>query len=277
MIKNNFSILLLVAILIFPIYIKAQDVGFDHAKSFFRADKFRIGTSISFDTSISNEKGKAYFISSSGNINKDNLTYSKNPNFSIGLGVDIFSPLSTLGFYIEPTLNIQNFVIKGNNSSLRDSLSINSFEIPIYAKLRFGGVKSKNHTWLAIGGGYSLINKASSKTMSNKTILAEFDSKKQFKSTPFLSAILGYEYIITSSKPNGKEVYDRDDFRALFFVKANYDLNNRLDNTGIYSNTALDNYQNPNLKFLKVSVGVKVLLRISMLGKLATGTILKNI
>lgn len=246
-------------------------------KGFFRASKFRVAASLSFDMSFANEKGKAYFINHSGNIDKENILYGKTPNLSFGLGLDFFSPISTLGFYIEPTYNIQNYVIKNKINSLKDSVNVKGFEIPIYAKLRFGGAKSKSHTWLALGGGYSFINKATTKVMQNNRELGSFDSKKQFQSIPYLSAMLGWEIMTASSKKGNEEIYERDDFRILIFAKANYDLANRFDNTGVYTNTALHSYTKPELQFLRVSVGVKLLLRLSKLGKMTAEAATKSL
>lgn len=235
-------------------------------KGFFRTSLFRVATSLSADMSFTNEKGNPYLIIPSGNIGKDNLSYAKTPNLSFGLGLDFFSPFSTLGLYIEPGYNIQKYVIKNKVNSLKDSVDVRSFETPIYAKLRFGKPKSKTHTWLALGGGYSFVSKATTKVMQNNTELGSFDSKKQFSSIPYLSAILGWEIMTASSKQGQEEIYDRDDFRILLFAKANYDLANRFDNTGIYNNTALHSYTKPELQFLRVSVGIKFLLRFSKLG-----------
>lgn len=252
------------------------DSQMDVTKGFFRTSQFRVATSLSGDMSFTNEKGKAFYINPSGNIGKDNISYSKTSNLSFGLGLDFFSPMSTLGFYIEPTYNIQKYAIKNTVNSLKDSVDVRSLEVPIYAKFRFGGVKSKSHTWLALGGGYSFINKATTKVMQNNITLGSFDSKKQFQSIPYLSAMLGWEIMTASSQKGNEEIYDRDDFRVLIFAKANYDLANRFDNTGVYTNTALHSYTKPELQFLRVSVGVKLLLRLSKLGKMTAEAATKS-
>lgn len=252
------------------------DSQMDVTKGFFRTSQFRVATSLSGDMSFTNEKGKAFYINPSGNIGKDNISYSKTSNLSFGLGLDFFSPMSTLGFYIEPTYNIQKYAIKNTVNSLKDSVDVRSLEVPIYAKFRFGGVKSKSHTWLALGGGYSFINKATTKVMQNNIALGSFDSKKQFQSIPYLSAMLGWEIMTASSQKGNEEIYDRDDFRVLIFAKANYDLANRFDNTGVYTNTALHSYTKPELQFLRVSVGVKLLLRLSKLGKMTAEAATKS-
>lgn len=253
-----------------PMNRKALDSQFDATKGFFRTSQFRVATGLSFDLSIGSDKGKALYINSSGNIDKDNISYASSPNMSYGLGLDFYSPFSTLGFYIEPSLNIQKYAISNNVNSLRDSINIKNIEVPIYAKLRFGNPKSSGHMWLALGGGYSFVSKATTTVLNNNIQLGSIDTKKQFQSIPYLSAMLGYEWLVGFSKKEDEEIYDRDDLKLVFFVKGNYDLANRIDNTGVYTNTSLQAYTKPELQFLRVSVGIKVLLRFSKLGQVVT-------
>lgn len=93
-----------------------------------------------------------------------------------------------------------------------------------------------------------------------------------FQANPFLSGILGYEFSLDSKSEN---FLNRDFFRILLYTKVNYDLSNRLDNANFNSNSTINSYSDPTLKFLRISLGLKILLRLSKAGEILKNTALK--
>jgi hypothetical protein len=252
---------ILTIVLFFVTYTYSQDVAI--SQKFFTTTNMRLSVDLGADMSWAGKNGKTGLMSQIGNIDEDLISYDKNPNTTINIGFDIYSPNSTLGFYIGTSFNNQKYTIKNNINQVRDSITSRNTEIPFYLKLRFGKVNRKGHFWLALGGGYSFPSKTERITHQNNVILSENDDSDIFQSTPFLSSIIGYEYIIPSGS-NEKTMYNRDNFRVLLYAKANYDLGNRIDpDFEFLPNTSLIHLENPEIKFLRISFGIKILMRIS--------------
>ncbi|MCF6173428.1 MAG: hypothetical protein L3J44_06580, partial [Campylobacteraceae bacterium] len=64
------------------------------------------------------------------------------------------------------------------------------------------------------------------------------------------------------------EEYNLYSFRILVYAKANYDLGNRLDEENIMSGSAISTYDNPSIEFLRISIGLKILVRLTKAGEL---------
>lgn len=242
----------------------AQDIAV--GKKFFTTEYMRLGMSLSIDASFANSDGDTGLIQlQNESIKKDHLGFNKYPNTTFSLGFDIYSPTSTLGFYTELGINRQRYSIDNNsNTQKRDSINNTNIEIPLYAKLRIGKVRGKGQLWLAFGGGYSITTKSETTSFQNNLTTSNIDSKEQFNSIPFLSSIIGYELIIPFKGSSGQEIYNRDNFRVLLYAKGNYDLKNRFDpNISFNNQTELEQIDNADLRFLRISFGLKILLRLS--------------
>lgn len=260
------------------IYILSSSVyGQDNisiSKKFFSTENFRVGAILGADLSWAGNNGKTALLSQNGTIPEENIFYSSSPNTSYFLGLDFYSPTSTLGFMTGLNINVQQYAIKNKNLTVTDSIKTTNIEIPIYAKLRMGSVLKGGQFWIALGGGYSFTTKAEIERTSNTSnSINTFDAKDSFKANPFLSGILGYEFSLDSKS---KIFLNRDFFRILLYTKANYDLGNRLDDSNISANSTINSYSDPSLKFLRISLGVKILLRLSKAGEVLKNAALKN-
>ncbi len=255
--------------LVFSFFINAQDLK--QSTKLFSTKELKVGFSLGADASWAGKTGKTGMVNPLGNIKNDNLYFPKTPNLSYTLGVDIYSSLSTLGFYIEGTINQQKLTILEQNGTKRDSINNTNIEIPLYLKLRIGKLESLSHFWFALGGGYSFISKSQTiLTDDYNTYSLTGNSKDLFNNHVFLSTLLGYELIVPFEGTKGEKIYNRDNFRVLLFIKANYDLGNRLNNDYYIENSALHTFENPELKFLRFSFGIKVFMRISGLASVAS-------
>jgi len=244
--------------------IYGQDIAIE--KSFFDIENFRLGAVLGADVSWAGDDGATALMKQNGSIDDAQFFYSSPPNLTYFLGLDAYSPTSTLGFMGGAGLNFQEYSIKGENEVLTDSIKTTNIEIPIYAKLRFGKVRSNGQIWLALGGGYSINSKAEVIQKTNDgTIVFTSEENEQFSSHPFLSGIVGYEFLLGAQD---NQEYNRDSFRVLLYAKANYDLGNRLDEENIMSGSSISTYDNPSIEFLRISVGVKILLRLTKAGEL---------
>lgn len=235
------------------------------SKEFFTTENMKLAIAIGAEVTPVGDTGSTALISTNGNIDKGQLSFGA-PNASYSLGFDIYSPQSKLGFLIDPTLNLQNYSIQETNAPLRDSISISNLELPFYLKLRLGNPLSKSQFWWALGGGYSIplrVEQNFFEISSSNSLVATIEEKDMFRPLPYASTIIGYELNLAFGESD-KEVYERDGVKLLFYAKANYDLGNRINpefNFG--TDTSLGNISDPDLQLLRISFGVKVLLRIS--------------
>jgi len=232
-------------------------------KDFFTTENIKVAIALGYDTSPLSKSGESTFLTSLGNIDDKNISYRNSSSYSVGF--DIFSQQSTLGFLINPTLNFQNFTLNESRAPLKDSIAVSNFEIPVYLKLRLGNPLNRSQFWLALGAGYSIPFNTQQNYIdkSNDRVVANREENDMFKSIPFLSGIIGYEINLSFSDSN-TEIYERDGIRMLLFVKSNYDLANRFNtNFNSGTNTSFGTIQEPDLRFFRVSVGVKLLVRIS--------------
>lgn len=265
--KSILPILFLISIMSF-----AQDV--EISKKFFTTENFRLGAALGYDLSWAGNNGKTALMNQNGSIDNDKFSYNSTPNQTFFIGLDAYSPTSTLGFIGGLGINFQKYSIESNAGFTTDSISTTNLEIPIYARLRLGKVRS-NQFWLALGGGYSINSKAEIIHKNNNgTIISTSEENKQFNSQLFLSGILGYEILLGSAK---SETYNRDTFRVLLYAKANYDLGNRLDENNISSQSAIGSYSDPSIEFLRVSFGLKILLRLGKAGELIGNSLIENL
>ena len=129
-----------------------------------------------------------------------------------------------------------------------------------------GNVLKGGQFWLALGGGFNFTTQAKATRVNNNTnSLVNLDIKESFQSNLFLSSIIGYELSLDSKN---KDLLNRDSFRILLFAKGNYDLGNRLDESKLSNNSTFNSYNNPSLKFLRISFGISILLRLSKAGEI---------
>lgn len=240
------------------------------SKEFFTTENMKLAISLGADLTPISDSGKTGLIKTNGTIDKNQISFGE-PNSSFSLGFDIYSPQSKLGFFIDPTYNLQNYSIQERSAPLRDSISISNLEIPVYLKLRLGNPLNKSQFWWAVGAGYSipLTVEQNYLNVATNNIVATIEEKEMFKPLPYASTIIGYEYNLAFGKSN-KEVYERDGIKILVYAKANYDLGNRInEDFNFGSNTSLGNISEPDLQFLRISIGVKLLLRVSSFVDLA--------
>lgn len=240
------------------------------SKEFFTTENTKLAISLGGDLTPVGDSGQTVLITPNGNIDKNQLSFAT-PNASFSLGFDIYSQQSKLGFLIDPTYNLQNYSIQETNAPLRDSISISNLELPIYLKLRLGNPLSKSQFYWAVGGGYSIPLNVEQNyfDVTTNSLVATIEEKQMFKPLPYLSTIIGYELNLAFGESD-KEIYERDGIKMLFFAKANYDLGNRInENYNFGINTSLGSISEPNLRFLRISFGIKFLLRVSKVVDLA--------
>jgi len=235
-------------------------------KKFFTTENFRLTAAIGYDFSFAGDDGGTGLMNASGNPDDGSFLYSSNPNQTISLELDAYSPTSVIGFMGGVGLNYQNYSITDVNKTVSDSLKTTNIEIPLYVKARFGNALSRSHFWLAAGGGFSFTTNATirQKNLTTGLVSNEIDAEDQFESFPFLSAMIGYEFMAGKDE----EEVNRDSVRFLLFAKANYDLGNRVDSEELISNSALTTFQEPDYEFFRISFGLKILLRLGKAGKL---------
>lgn len=253
-------------VLIFNVVV-SQDVPIDPA--FFTTKNMRIGISLGGDTSVgieSDNRRQLLVVSPVGQTNGAEINLEKpSTNFSLNIGLDVYSPNSILGFFTEINANFLDYQVGQENGSGIDLISSLNLEIPAYIKFRFGKVNRNGHTWVALGGGYSIV----SRSMQNDVV---FKGENSFlNNTAYLSGMFGLESIVPFKGSKGEEIFNRDNYRSLLFVKFNYDLNNRVDNTfNLDNSTVLGNLPNASLKFLRISIGLKIIFRVSSLKRITS-------
>lgn len=271
------AILFVVCITLWVNSFVGQDVAIN--PEFFTTKNMRIGVSLGAESAFgfeSNENRKLLWVAQQGNTPKDFFKYDKPAvNASFNLGIDVYSPNSVLGFFTEVNYNNLKYQITPDDGAVIDSISSVNIEIPVYLKFRLGKVNRSGHTWLALGGGYSIVSKARQNTTRNNSLIGEQSQKSFLKNIGYASAIFGHELIIAGEGSNGEEIYDRDTFRGLIYLKVNYDFNNRVNSDFDFNNgSVLGSVSNPDVRLLRVSIGIKLLFRVSTLGKLAGGALL---
>lgn len=248
--------------------------------SFFSTEHQRVSVGVNMDYSFAGKSGKTGLTKAIGEgINNDNIFYDK-PSVSYGIGLDYYSPNSILGFYLEVNYNTQKYSLRNPIYTYHDSLTVTNIDVPIYAKFRFGKVNKHNHVWLAIGAGYSKISKVELTTYNDITnaALRTTDDTNLFSSVIYTSAILGYEMILPFSEANGREEFDRDAFRLLLYAKVNQDLNNRIntEQTSAIQYHVVETFTNSELKFRRISFGIKLLMRFKSANDLIKETVKKQ-
>ncbi len=182
---------------------------------------------------------------------------------SIGLGMDIYSPNSITGIYMECNYSILSFGIQ-NNQALIDSFDVTYFAVPVYLKFRIGAKDSRKHFWLALGGSVNFPMSCERKLFNDKTLLYTVKDNGQMVSMySTLSSILAYEAF------NKK---DKTGLRAVIFLSGDYKMQNILNsnysgfdegnpNTNNYK--SVGKYNEIDFRNVTINVGIKLLYRIN--------------
>lgn len=245
--------------IIYAISAQAQDVKI--RPKFFTGELTRVAVSLGGEFGSLNPKGT--------NV-AENIENGNPANLSVGIGLDVYSPKSILGLYTGMDINFKNYAVDIENSQARDSISTTYLEIPVYAKLRFGNQNSKTHFWLAGGAGYAFPLTAERETITEAGVILPLDENSdQAKGLPFIGGLAGIELIIPLGKnTKGEEVFNRDDFRILFYGGYKRDLGERLNQDAFSSgNSVYGNYEDPELSFSSFSFGIKLFYRFTQLGR----------
>lgn len=238
-------------------------------KKAFTTENFKLAAVLGGDISWAGQNGKTALISNNGNIDDENIRYGATSSATYFVGFDAYSSSSVVGFMGGVGLNFQKYGVIDANQVLQDSISTTNIEIPIYLKARFGNGIGRSQFWLAAGGGFSITSQATAyqrQLISGATLSEEIDIKDQYNSIPFLSALIGYEFM--AGKDDTEEEINKDTLRFLLYAKANYDLGNRLNTDSNNLSPAISSYQDPSIEFLRVSLGIKILLRLGKAAQL---------
>jgi len=213
-----------------------------------------VGGDLSYDR-INSNNVIMYPIKSVGKLNDDNFVFREIANWSAGVGLDIYAPLSLISFYIGAEFNSQKYVIKESLNNKFDRINNWNIEVPLYIKFRFGKPMGISHWWLALGAGYSIPLQTELRYTLDNNSLLENNNNDFFKSIPYTSVMIGYEVYLQSVKRS------RNNLRILIYLKGNYDLDNRVNlNTVFPDNSVLSELNNLDIQFLRLSIGLKFLL-----------------
>ncbi|WP_298370326.1 hypothetical protein [uncultured Lutibacter sp.] len=268
----------LFTILSFIIFNKliAQEVSISPV--FFSTKELKVSVDLGIDLNWANKNGESSLMKLQGKTTSKNIKFNSIPSVSGNFGFDIYSSKSILGFYVGGSYNRHEFSIHNSTNSVVDSVRTSNLEIPVYLKFRFGKMNKKNHLVLALGGGYSIPLKTELNTYSNNLLVNESKKEKLYEATPFISSILGYEFLLSTKSSKGREIYDRDDFRIMLYAKGNYDLSDRVNQNMVVSNqSSIRQLSNLDLQYLQISFGVKILMRLSKLGKISKETLYQQL
>lgn len=186
-------------------------------------------------------------------------------HFSIDF--DLYSPNSILGFWSAIAITNNEFYIKGSNKAI-DYFDVHKIELPVYLKFRTGGKNKNMHFWIAIGGSFNYnISVKRKYLLNNQFAFAEDKSKEQLLNNALSAGgLIGYELVNSEyNDPKTGEIY-LSKFRLLLYMRFNYFFNNILNNEYsefIYNSnrSAISEYQNIELKYLALSLGVKLLFK----------------
>ncbi len=196
----------------------------------------------------------------------------KTPFVGLNLAFDIYAPNSILGLYTEVNYGISEFSIGRNG--LFDDIRISQIEVPVFLKFRFGAIDSRSHFLLLMGGSYSVPIK-----LENGNGFGFLKDKKE-KLNNFLGigGMLGYELSLggDDSKDTKQPKSELDKMRIILFVRPNYKLDN-LFNTE-HPEQILSSVPNNQLDFkdLTISVGIKVFIRLGVLGKFVLSNLIED-
>tara|TARA_R110001583_G_scaffold142465_1_gene294693 strand:- start:280 stop:1110 length:831 start_codon:yes stop_codon:yes gene_type:complete len=272
--KKKYLLTLLFIILFFKI--KAQEV--EIRPVLFSTKELKLSVDLGMDFNWANKNEASSLMKLNGETTGKNIKFNTIPSATGGLGFDIYSPFSVIGFYFGVNYNRHEFSIHNNSNQVIDSINTKNLEVPIYLKFRFGKVQSKSHLVVGLGGGYSIPLSTELKSFNNNISIYESKDEKLYKATPFLSSIIGYEFLVPFSGSKGREMYDRDDFRILLYAKGNYDLGNRINPDMSFSNkSSLSNINNPDIQFSQISFGLKIFMRLSKLGNLSKDGLIQHL
>jgi hypothetical protein len=268
----------LFTILYFIIFngVTAQEV--EISPVLFTTKQLKVSADVGFDLNWANKNGESGLMKLQGTTTNENIKFSSIPSVTANLGVDIYSSFSLLGFYLGGAYNRHEFSIHNNNTQVIDSVRTSSLEIPLYLKFRFGKVKSKSHLVVGLGGGYSIPLSTELNSFKNNILINESTKDKLYKPTPFVSSIIGYEFLLPSLSSKGNEIYDRDNFRILLYAKANYDLSDRINQDMLVSNqSSISQVNNIQLQYLQISFGLKIFVRLSKLGQISKEALIQEL
>lgn len=228
----------------------------DIRPKFFTTNNLRASFAVGGDISYLGKNGEVSLILLQGETDNQNIKFRELANWNVNLGFDIYSPNSILGFFIGAGFNSQKYAIEGTANQRRDSIRSFHVEIPAYLKFRFGKTSGNGHLWWAVGAGYAIPTKTSFRSFtSDNSMSTAVRDIEFFRTTPYISSILGYEIYLKS-----KSRYDFSNLRLLLYAQANYDLENRvLNNYVLPTPSSLNELDTVDIRFLKISVGLKFL------------------
>ncbi len=214
--------------------------------------------SLGADLSYLGKNGDLELIQLNGATTGENIRFREGANWSMSVGMDLYSPNGVLGLYIAAEYNSQKYSVQGTTNQRLDSIASKNVEIPVYLKFRLGKTTGKSHVWAAFGGGYSIPLSTKFNSRLGATTIAEEPFRVAlFQPTPFVSSIIGYEYYLKAQ--NGQYT---SSVRTLIYLKGNYDLGNRVDNAFVApEESSIGQIENLDIQFLRISFGIRFLFK----------------
>lgn len=237
----------------------SQNVNFKRKFITFKNTRFLIGAGLDMSFSGKAKNGPMYYyIGTPKNIGIRN--YSGINGFGIAVNMELYSPNSFLGFYAEGSYTTKKFMIE--EGYLTDTIQNNTIDVPFYLKFRFGKIEKRSFFYTAIGAGYVIPLKS---ILRNEVGYENLDKSKA-KGYPYISTIIGYEVLLGGKK---KAAITRDNAKFLFFIKTDIDLKSYFNNDYNYdiNQTNFDNSTNYDIRFIRINVGFRLMLRLNKVAK----------
>lgn len=187
-------------------------------------------------------------------INQDTSQHT----YAYGLGLDLYSPFSLLGFYGE--VNYNAIKIRYTvDENFKNDYEVSYLEVPLYLKIRTGGVQKRSHFLLLGGAGYSF----PIGVKYNNSFVGSDNNKDRLSNNISYKGAIGYEFIPGRKDYKNSAIYDV----ARFVIWIKFTYRKSPFNTN-YSNFLIYPVANSELKFNDYffQIGFRFFLRIKQTG-----------
>ena len=259
---KNTIILSLLLVISSTLFAQFEDLDISVSRKFLtlRNARLSLGAIATFSPTFTNEEQGTrsnpfnyYDTNLPGEYGVD-FSQEDNPNLSVGLLLDFFSPNSVLGITIGAEYQSLTYNIELNDSPI-STLNPTYLRLPVFLKAQTGSVHSK---WSVIlmGGGYYALPIDYSREGPNGT----FEDTNEINGGVGLSAILGlqFRFLGTATGQTSQSEYNR----SWLFVRADYPLFSQLSEPTLTEISQLGR-ADLSLNTFHVSVGIAMFLKLN--------------